>query len=141
MRCGGTTLRDCEKTNRINLMAKILIIDDSSLSRRLMRKILEEASYEIVEAGDGFSALEVFSLEKPLLVMLDLTMPGINGFEVLRELKNLDPAVKVIVASADVQSLTRDLAFREGADGFINKPFVAEEVVELVQTLLNYVSH
>jgi two-component system chemotaxis response regulator CheY len=106
-----------------------------------MRKILEEASYEIVEAGDGFSALEVFSLEKPLLVMLDLTMPGINGFEVLRELKNLDPAVKVIVASADVQSLTRDLAFREGADGFINKPFVAEEVVELVQTLLNYVSH
>jgi two-component system chemotaxis response regulator CheY len=123
------------------MMAKILIIDDSSLSRRLMRKILEEASFEVVEAADGFSALEVFSLEKPVLVMLDLTMPGINGFEVLKELKNLNPDVKVIVASADVQSLTRELAFREGADGFINKPFMSEEVVELVKTLLNYVSN
>jgi two-component system chemotaxis response regulator CheY len=123
------------------MIARILIIDDSSLSRRLMRKILEEASFEVLEASDGFSALEVFSLEKPALVMLDLTMPGINGFEVLRKLKSLNPAINVIVASADVQSLTREQAFREGADGFINKPFVAEEVVELVQTLLNYVSN
>jgi two-component system chemotaxis response regulator CheY len=122
-------------------MIKILIIDDSSLSRRLMRKILEEASYEVIEAADGFAALEIFSLENPQLVMLDLTMPGINGFEVLKQLKNINPNVKVVVASADVQSMTRDLAFREGADGFINKPFIAEEILELIQNLISYVSN
>jgi two-component system chemotaxis response regulator CheY len=122
-------------------MIKILVIDDSSLSRRLMRKILEEASYEVIEAGDGFAALEIFSLENPQLVMLDLTMPGINGFEVLKQLKSINPNVKVVVASADVQSLTKDLAFREGADGFINKPFIAEEILELIQNLISYVSN
>jgi two-component system, chemotaxis family, chemotaxis protein CheY len=122
-------------------MAKILIIDDSSLSRRLLRKILEEASHEVIEANDGYSALEIFSLETPHLVMLDLTMPGINGFEVLRQLKNSNPGTKVIVASADVQNMTKDLAFSEGADAFVNKPFVAVEVIETVNNLLSYVSN
>jgi two-component system chemotaxis response regulator CheY len=122
-------------------MAKILIIDDSSLSRRLMRTILEAESHEVIEATEGFSALELFTLEKPALVMLDLTMPGINGFEVLRQLKKINPEVKVIVASADVQSLTRKQAFEEGADGFINKPFVTQEVTDLVKKILNYVSN
>jgi two-component system, chemotaxis family, chemotaxis protein CheY len=117
-------------------MAKILIIDDSALSRRYMRKILEESGHDVIEANDGFSALELFTLEKPGLVMLDLTMPGINGFEVLRQLKSIRPQVRVIVASADVQSLTRKQAFDEGADGFINKPFVSEEISELVQKLI-----
>jgi two-component system, chemotaxis family, chemotaxis protein CheY len=117
-------------------MAKILIIDDSSLSRRFMRKILEESGHEVIEANDGFSALELFSLEQPHLVMLDLTMPGINGFEVLRQLKSIRPDVRVIVASADVQSLTKKQVFDEGADGFINKPFVSEEITDLVQKLI-----
>lgn len=117
-------------------MAKILIIDDSSLSRRLMRRILEDAGYQIIEANDGYSALEIYTLEKPNLVMLDLTMPGITGFEVLKQLKNINPEVRVIVASADVQSLTRTQAFEGGADGFINKPFISEEVVDLVKKLI-----
>lgn len=119
-------------------MAKILIIDDSMLSRRMLRKILEEASYEVIEAVDGYSALEIFSLENPDLVMLDLTMPGINGFEVLKQLKEIRPSAKVVVASADVQTMTKELVFSHGADGFINKPFVAEEVTDLIKKLLDY---
>lgn len=117
-------------------MAKILIIDDSSLSRRLMRRILEEAGHDVIEANDGFSALERFTLELPKLVMLDLTMPGITGFEVLKQLKSINPDTKVIVASADVQSLTRTQVFESGADGFINKPFISEEIVDLVKKLV-----
>lgn len=117
-------------------MAKILVIDDSSLSRRLMRRILESAGHEVIEANEGFSALEIYTLEKPKLVMLDLTMPGINGFEVLKQLKSINPGIKVIVASADVQSLTRIQAFEGGADGFINKPFISEEIIDLVQKLV-----
>lgn len=120
-------------------MIKILIIDDSSLSRRMMKKILENASYQVVEASDGYSALEIFSLENPELVMLDLTMPGMNGFDVLKQLKDLKPTVKVIVATADIQSFTKDLAFEMGADGFITKPFNAEEVTLMIRNLLSYV--
>lgn len=121
-------------------MAKILIIDDSMLSRRMLRKILEAASHEVTEAVDGYSALEIFSLENPELVMLDLTMPGINGFDVLKQLKAIKPATKVIVASADVQAMTKDLVFSYGADGFVNKPFVAEEITDLINKLLDYVA-
>lgn len=122
-------------------MAKILIIDDSQLSRRMLRKILEEASHEVVEAKDGYSALEVFSLENPQLVMLDLTMPGMNGFEVLHKLKTINPRTKVIIATADIQNMTRNIALREGADGFITKPFITQEITELVHNLLRYVHH
>jgi len=116
-------------------MAKILIIDDSALSRRVMRKILIEAGHEVVEATDGFSALELFTIEHPQLVLLDLTMPGINGLDVLKQLKAIAPSAKVVIASADVQNLTKDLARQYGADGFINKPFVEEEVLEVVASL------
>lgn len=117
-------------------MAKILVIDDSSLSRRLMRRILEDAGHEVIEANEGYSALEIYTLEKPGLVMLDLTMPGINGFEVLKQIKSINPDTRVIVASADVQSLTRAQVFEVGADGFVNKPFITEEVVDLVKKLV-----
>jgi CheY-like chemotaxis protein len=116
-------------------MAKILIIDDSGLSRRMMRKILEEASHEVVEAGDGFAALEIFTLENPRVVMLDLTMPGINGFDVLTQLKTINPDSKVVIASADIQSLTKDMAKQKGADGFVNKPFVQQEIIDIVELL------
>jgi two-component system chemotaxis response regulator CheY len=121
-------------------MTKILIIDDSSLSRRMMKKILAKESYQVVEASDGYSALEVFSLESPDLVLLDLTMPGMNGFDVLKQLKDLKPSVKVIVATADIQSFTKKLAFEMGADGFITKPFDAEEVTLMIRNL-SYVSN
>lgn len=122
-------------------MAKILIIDDSHLSRRMMRKILEEDNHKVIEAADGYAALEVFSLENPHLVMLDLTMPGMNGFEVLKKLKAINPATKVVVATADIQSQTRDQAVEEGADGFLTKPFTPQQVKELVNNLTLYVSN
>lgn len=122
-------------------MAKILIIDDSHLSRRMMRKILEEDNHQVIEAIDGYSALEVFSLENPHLVMLDLTMPGMNGFEVLKKLKAINPATKVVVATADIQTQTRSQAVEEGADGFLTKPFTPQQVKELVNNLTAYVSN
>jgi two-component system chemotaxis response regulator CheY len=117
-------------------MAKILITDDSLLSRKMLRKILEDAAYQVIEAKEGYAALELFTLEKPDIVMLDLTMPGLNGFEVMKQMKSINPATKVIIASADVQTMTKDFAFSHGADGFVNKPFVSEQIVELIQKLL-----
>ena len=115
---------------------KILIVDDSSLSRRTLRRILEPAEYDIVEADDGMAALEIYFLEKPSLVLLDLVMKGMYGLDVLVKLREMDQQARVVVASADIQSSTRKMVDEAGALGFINKPFVPEQVIAAVQAAL-----
>jgi two-component system chemotaxis response regulator CheY len=115
---------------------KILIVDDSSLSRRTLRRILESAEYDVVEADDGMAALEVYFLEKPGLVLLDLVMKGMYGLDVLVKLREMDQQARVVVASADIQSSTRKMVDEAGALGFINKPFVPEQVIAAVEAAL-----
>lgn len=115
---------------------KILIVDDSALSRRTLRRILESASYEVVEADDGMAALELYFLEKPGLVLLDLVMKGMYGLDVLIKLREMDQEARVVVASADIQSSTRKLVEEAGALGFIQKPFIHEEVIDAVETAI-----
>ena len=115
---------------------KILIVDDSSLSRRTLRRILEPAEYDIVEADDGMAALEVYFLEKPSLVLLDLVMKGMYGLDVLVKLREMDQQARVVVASADIQSSTRKMVDEAGALGFINKPFISEQVLATVEAAL-----
>lgn len=115
---------------------KILIVDDSALSRRTLRRILESAGYEVVEADDGMAALELYFLEKPNLVLLDLVMKGMYGLDVLVKLREMDPKTMVVVASADIQSSTRKMVDDAGAFGFINKPFISEQVIAAVAAAL-----
>lgn len=116
-------------------MAKILIIDDSSLSRRLLKKILEELNHQVVEATDGLSGIELFTIENPDCVFLDLTMPGMYGLDVLKNILNINPDAKVIVASADIQKTTKELTEETGATAFINKPFDAEEIIHVMENI------
>ena len=118
------------------MSGKILIVDDSALSRRTLRRILETAGYEVEEAADGMAALEVYFLEKPGLVLLDLVMKGMYGLDVLLKLREMDHEARVVVASADIQSSTRKMVDEAGALGFINKPFVSEQVVAAVEAAL-----
>jgi len=120
---------------------KILIVDDSALSRRTLRRILETAGYEVKEADDGMTALEVYFLEKPNLVLLDLVMKGMYGLEVLTKLREMDQQARVIVASADIQSSTRKMVNEAGALAFINKPFVSEQVITAVEAALAEGAH
>ena len=115
---------------------KVLIVDDSGLSRRTLRRILETAGFEVVEAEDGMTALEVYFLEKPALVLLDLVMKGMYGIDVLVKLREMDPKALVVIASADIQSSTRKMVDDAGALGFINKPFVSEQVLTAVEAAL-----
>ena len=115
---------------------KILIVDDSALSRRTLRRILESAGYEVVEADDGMTALELYFLEKPSLVLLDLVMKGMYGLDVLVKLREMDPKALVVVASADIQSSTRKMVDEAGALAFINKPFLSEQVIAAVEAAL-----
>jgi len=117
-------------------MAKILIVDDSGLSRRTLRKILEPAGHQVSEAEDGITALERYYLDKPDLVLLDLTMNGMYGMDVLNKLRQMDSGVLVIVASADIQTSTRAIAEEAGASAFINKPFTVDQVLAAVVEVL-----
>jgi two-component system chemotaxis response regulator CheY len=101
-----------------------------------LRRILEAADYDVVEAEDGMTALEVYFLEKPTVVLLDLVMKGMYGLDVLVKLREMDPKALVVIASADIQSSTRKLVDDAGALGFINKPFVSEQVLRAVEAAL-----
>src|SRR5829696_6153084 len=118
------------------MMAKILVVDDSGMSRKTLRKILEPEGHQITEAEDGIAALELYFLDKPDLVFLDLTMTGMYGMDVLNKLREMDPQARVIVASADIQSSTRKMVDEGGACDFINKPFTSEKVLSVVSKAL-----
>lgn len=118
------------------MKAKILIVDDSALARRTLRQILESAGCDVAEAEDGLSALERYFLEKPDVVLLDLVMRGMYGLDVLEKLREMDPAAKVVVVSADVQTSSHELVDQAGAKAFINKPFDREEILGILDAVL-----
>ena len=115
---------------------KILIVDDSALSRKTLKRILEAEGHAVLEANDGIAAIEHYFIEKPDLVLLDLVMTGMYGPDVLAKLRELDPAVRVVIASADIQSSTREMADEAGAVGFVNKPFTQAEVAAAIRSAL-----
>jgi two-component system chemotaxis response regulator CheY len=114
---------------------KILLIDDSALSRSIVKRALGD-EYSYIEAIDGISGLELYFLEKPDLVFLDLTMPGLNGIEVLAKLREMDPNVRVVIGTADIQDLSRRQAEALGALDFIVKPFNPESIQTVVRKIL-----
>jgi len=117
-------------------MAKILIVDDSSLSRRIMRRILEAAGHQVKEAKDGIAALKQYPLGKPDLVLLDLTMPNMPGLDVLKKLRQMDPAARVVIVTADIQRSSQEMAAEAGAAGFVTKPLTPDQVLNAVDAAL-----
>lgn len=104
------------------------------MSRRILRRILEGAGNDIVEAQDGAEALELFYLEKPQLVFLDLTMKDMYGLDVLAKIRQVDPDARVVIASADIQDQTRDMVREAGANAFVNKPLSEEKVLAALES-------
>jgi two-component system chemotaxis response regulator CheY len=115
---------------------KILIVDDSGLARRMTRKMLEELDFEVDEASDGAQALERYVVNKPDLVVLDMVMHGMYGLDVLVKFRELNPALPVIIASADIQKSTREQVKAAGAAAMVNKPVNKQELAEVLQIAL-----
>ena len=118
------------------MSAKILIVDDSSLARRTVRSLLEEMGHTVEEATDGASAIERYFLNRHDIVILDMVMEGMYGLEVLMKFKQLNPDIRVIVVTADIQTATKAEARAAGASALINKPVVRDELARVVNTVL-----
>lgn len=120
-------------------MPKILIADDEPSLRLLVRATLSaNKSFDLVEAFDGIEALNKAQEELPDLILLDVMMPGLSGFEVCERLKN-DPKTKnitIIMLTAKGQQSDRDWAISVGTDYFLTKPFSPIELFNLIEKIL-----
>ncbi len=119
------------------IMYKILLVDDAGFMRMMIKNNLTKAGYtSFVEGEDGQRAIELYQQEKPDLVIMDITMPNVNGIQALAEIKKLDPSAKVVMCSAMGQeSMVMD-AISLGAMDFIVKPFKQDRIVQTVSKIL-----
>ncbi len=120
-------------------MPLILIADDAAFARRMVKKALKEDSYEILEASNGKECLEMITTYSPDCIVLDLLMPELNGFEVLKELHKQDSNIPVIVLSADIQDTTRSQCKELGAFNMLQKPLKPAEIREAISEVLKVV--
>ncbi len=119
------------------MTAKVLIVDDSSLARRTVRQALEELGHSVEEATDGAQALERYFINHHDLVILDMVMNGMYGLDVLGKLREINPAARIVVLTADIQKSTLEHARSAGAAAFMNKPVNRQELSRVVAKLLS----
>lgn len=112
---------------------KVLIVDDEEVMRSLMIKILEKAGYKVLTANGGLAARQILA-EQPIdLVLSDVKMPDMNGFDLLKEIKANYPHIAVIMMTAYADSYTIKDALIYGADEYITKPFKHYEVTVVME--------
>ena len=116
-------------------MDTILIIDDSRFTRSNIAKALRNNQYEVLEADNGATGLDMIIKHKPDFVITDLLMPEMDGFELLENLRSRGIAVPVIVMSADIQETTRRRILELGAKTLLNKPFQGTTLLDTLHSL------
>lgn len=118
-------------------MAKIMVVDDAAFMRMKVSKLLLELGHQVVEVDNGRSALEKYKLEKPDIVLMDITMPEMDGITAVKELKLINPDVKIAMLSAMGQQQMVIEAVKAGAKDFVLKPFQTEKLISVIKRLLN----
>ena len=129
------------QSTEVSPAATVLIVDDIAANRNVLGETLEKEGYEVLLAPDGETALKVVRKSKPDLILMDVMMPGIDGFETCRRLKKDLPTASVPVIFISAQNETRSMidGFKAGGVDYVTKPFQAEEVLIRVSThLTNY---
>ncbi|MBK5242631.1 MAG: response regulator [Clostridium sp.] len=120
-------------------MARILIVDDSTVMRKNLNTIFTSNGHEVVgEAGDGIQAVLLYSKLKPDLVTMDITMPKMNGVEVVKRIVDKDSSAKIIMVSALNQKQMVFEALENGAKHYIIKPIESSQLLGVVNEVLNY---
>jgi DNA-binding response OmpR family regulator len=114
---------------------RILVVDDDADIRLLLRELLERASFEVDEAASGRAALQALNAAPPALVLLDVSMPELDGYQTLERIRDLSE-VPVIMLTARSNELEKVRGLTSGADDYVAKPFGRQELLARVQALL-----
>ena len=118
-------------------MAKVLIVDDAAFMRMTIRQMLEKGGHETIgEAENGVEAVKKFIELKPEVVLLDITMPEMNGVDALKNIKQINPAARVIICSAMGQQAMVAQAIQYGAKDFVVKPFEEKRLIAALENVL-----
>ena len=118
---------------------KILVVEDNEQNRILMRQILTHHGYKVLEATDGLTGLEMARAHMPALILLDIQMPVMNGFAVIRELRNNPELrkIKAIAVTSFAMKGDREKALQAGFDEYVTKPIDTRKFPELVKQVLS----
>jgi len=119
-------------------MSKVLVVEDSPPQREMISTLLKGSGLNVTSAGDGLEALEQIQQDCPDIVVLDIVMPRMNGYELCRRLKD-DPKTKelpVVMCSTKGEEFDRYWGMRQGANAYIAKPFQPQELISTVKKLL-----
>jgi DNA-binding response OmpR family regulator len=120
------------------MLKKVLIVDDSQAESRLMQQFLESAGYWAVPLSDPSRIEQLIDSEHPSLILLDVVMPGRNGFQACRELKNSEVYKNIPIVLVTSKSGDSDKFWgrQQGAEGYVVKPFTAEQLIGEVQRVI-----
>lgn len=122
-------------------MSKILVVDDEESILTLLKFNLEKSGFQVITSFDGREALRIIELEKPDLVVLDLMLPGLDGMEVLKTLRQEKNNTPVLMLTAKNDELDKILGLELGADDYLTKPFSPREVIARVKAILRRSKH
>ena len=120
---------------------KILVVDDEVQIVRVVRSYLEQANYQVITASNGQEALFIARGEKPDLVVLDISMPKMDGLEFTRRVRSELPGIAIIMLTARVEEMDRILGLELGSDDYVTKPFSPRELVSRVRAVLRRGQH
>ena len=121
-------------------MAEILLIDDDEFMLSTVHAILLSAGFEVLSTADGPQGIEMYSMRKPAAVVLDLGLPSMDGLQVLKRIRQIDPDARVIVVTGYASDAAAEAARSMGAMAFLAKPFDRAALVEKLKEMLKKVS-
>ncbi|MCI6152726.1 response regulator transcription factor [Fusobacterium perfoetens] len=115
---------------------KVLIVEDEVKLRRIMKDFLQKENYKVIESGDGIEAVDLFFSEKPDIIVLDVMLPGLNGFEVLKEIREIDKTIPVIMLTARGNEDDVLKGYELKVDEYIVKPVSLKVLVAKIKAFL-----
>ncbi len=116
-------------------MAKILVVDDAAFMRMRCTKLLKDNGFETIEAGNGIEAVKQYQEQQPDGVLMDITMPDMDGIETLKRLMEIDSDARIAMVTAMGQQSLVIEALKSGARDFVVKPFNADRVLAAVRKI------
>ena len=117
-------------------MAKIMVVDDAAFMRMRCKKLLIQLGHEVTEAATGSQAVEAYKNNRPDMVLLDITMPDMDGITALKEIREFDPDARVAMVTAMGQQSMVMEALKAGARDFVIKPFDQDRVLAAINKIM-----